>query len=143
MEIGFTQFDPLLAEKSESENFTQIWLTTVVAKKRKTTSLVILLTKSIYVFWPTTEHKLWRTLAVHQGKIFFAIFIYVLIFWYFIQNSGVVHILLYITIVFLLKSTLFLLFSVIYGWVFSPCFFFVRTFFQYTQNVLRKFFIAS
>ena len=27
MEIGLTQFDPLLAEKSESENFTQIWLT--------------------------------------------------------------------------------------------------------------------
>ena len=27
LEIGLTQFDPLLAEKSESENFTQIWLT--------------------------------------------------------------------------------------------------------------------
>ena len=27
MEIGLTQLDPLLAEKSESENFTQIWLT--------------------------------------------------------------------------------------------------------------------
>ena len=27
LESGLTQFDPLLAEKSESENFTQIWLT--------------------------------------------------------------------------------------------------------------------
>ena len=27
LEIGLTLFDPILAEKSESENFTQIWLT--------------------------------------------------------------------------------------------------------------------
>ena len=94
--------------------------------------------KSIKCFWGTKSQRvvsvvynLWRALAVHQAmrEDIFRHF-YVLIFWYFIQNSGVVHILLYITIVFLLKSTLFLLFSVIYGWVFSPCFFLFGLFFS-------------